>query len=196
VTEVRTLPVDSDVRLRDGLVAGSEQCLAEAYDAFSPAVFGMALRMTGDRGAAEDITQEVFVDLWRRPERFDPRRAPLAGWLCMIARRRGIDWVRRHRVQQDARAATMSPVPSPVEEVVLASAAYRQVRQAVTDLPAAHRQVILLAYYEGLTYREVARALNIPEGTAKWRLRTALHRIGEQLRTEGFEDDVTHPTRA
>jgi RNA polymerase sigma-70 factor (ECF subfamily) len=196
VTEVRALPVDNDVRLRDGLLAGSEQCLAEVYDTYSPAVYGMALRMTRDPGAAEDITQEVFVDLWRRPERFDPRRAPLIGWLCMIARRRGIDWVRHHRAQEHARAATGAPVPSQVDDDVLIVEEHRQVRRAVTDLPATDRQAILLAYYDGLTYREVARALNIPEGTAKCRLRTALRRIGEQLRAEGFEDDVTHPTRA
>jgi RNA polymerase sigma-70 factor (ECF subfamily) len=70
------------------------------------------------------------------------------------------------------------------------------VRQAVADLPTTHRQAILLAYYHGLTYREVAQALAIPEGTAKWRLRSALHRIGEQLKAEGFEDDVTHPAQA
>ena len=185
---MRALPGADDVRLRAALIAGSEAGLAEVYDTYAPVVYGMALQMTRDRGAAEDITQEVIVDLWRRPERFDPSRAPLGGWLCMIARRRGIDWVRRHRAQERARVAAAEPEPERVEEDVLASAAYRQVRQAVADLPSAHRQAILLAYYDGLTYREVAQALHIPEGTAKWRLRTALHRIGERLRAEGFED--------
>ncbi|MFI7541864.1 sigma-70 family RNA polymerase sigma factor [Actinoplanes sp. NPDC049599] len=90
--------------------------------------------------------------------------------------------------QERARTAAGQAVPHQVEEDVLAAAAARQVRQAVADLPAAHRQAILLAYYDGLTYREVAQALDIPEGTAKWRLRTALHRIGERLRAEGFDD--------
>ncbi|MBM2615019.1 sigma-70 family RNA polymerase sigma factor [Actinoplanes sp. LDG1-06] len=178
-----TLPITDDVRLREGLIAGSEQALAEVYDTFSPYVFGMALQMTRDRGAAEDITQEVFVDLWRRPERFDPHRAPLRGWLCMIARRRGIDWVRRHRTRVTVQIAAAEATP---EDVVLNSTTHRQVRRAVADLPDTHREAVLLAYYDGLTYREVAQALNIPEGTAKWRLRNALHRLGERLLAEGL----------
>jgi RNA polymerase sigma-70 factor (ECF subfamily) len=190
VTDVRGLPDGNDVRMRDALIAGSEQTLAEAYDTFGPTVYGMALQMTRDRGAAEDITQDVFVDLWRRPERFDPQRAPLRGWLCMIARRRGIDWVRRRRTQENTRLAALEPAPAGFEDDLLTSTAYKQVRRAVADLPTTQRQAILLAYYDGLTYREVAQALRIPEGTAKWRLRSALHRIGTQLRAEGFEDGV------
>jgi RNA polymerase sigma factor (sigma-70 family) len=190
VTDVRTLPAENDVRLRAALIAGSEDGLAEVYDTYAPVVYGIALQLTRDRGAAEDITQEVLVDLWQRPERFDPCRAPLGGWLCMIARRRGVDWVRRHRAQDRVRAAAAEPAPNPVEDDVLASAANRQVRRAVADLPGGLRQVIMLAYFDGLTYREVAQALRIPEGTAKWRLRTALHRIGERLRAEGFDGAV------
>jgi RNA polymerase sigma factor (sigma-70 family) len=189
VTDVRALPVASDVRLREGLLAGSEESLAELYDTYAPVVFGMALQMTRDRGAAEDITQEVFVDLWRRPERFDPHRAPLRGWLCMIARRRGVDWVRRHRTQVNAELVAEREPEHRVEDAVLASTTHKQVRRAVAALPATHRQAVLLAYYDGLTYREVALALNIPEGTAKWRLRNALHRIGERLTAEGLHQD-------
>jgi RNA polymerase sigma factor (sigma-70 family) len=189
VTDVHT-PDEDDVRMRDALVAGSERALAEAYDAFGPSVYGIALQVTRDRGAAEDITQDVLVELWRRPERFDPHRAPLRGWLCMIARRRAIDWVRRHQVRESARWAAAAPEPALVEDELIASTAYKQVRKAVDDLPAPHRQAILLAYYDGLTYREVARALRIPEGTAKWRLRSGLRRIGEQLRADGYPDAV------
>jgi RNA polymerase sigma factor (sigma-70 family) len=177
--------------MRDGLIAGSDRTLAEVYDTHGPIVYGMALQVTRDRGAAEDIAQEVFVDLWLRPERFDPHRASLRGWLCMIARRRGIDWVRRRSAQERARLATMDPTPPRFEDDILNSTAYKQVRKAVADLPTPHREAILLAYYHGQTYREVAQTLNIPEGTAKWRLRNALRRIGEQLVAEGFDDGVT-----
>lgn len=190
MTEVPGVPDENDVRMRVALIAGSEPTLAEAYDTYGPVVYGMALQVTRDRGAAEDIAQDVFVELWRRPERFDPHRAPLRGWLCMIARRRGIDWLRRRRAQESARLAGMDPPPTLLEDDLLDSTAYKQVRNAVADLPTPHREAIFLAYYHGLTYREVAQALNIPEGTAKWRLRNALRRIGERLTAEGFEDGV------
>ena len=187
MTDVLESVDQNDVRIRDALIAGSEQTLAEVYDTYGPLVYGVALHITRDQGAAEDITQDVVVDLWRRPERFDPQRAPLRAWLCMIARRRGIDWIRRRRTQQNLGLAAADLVSTGFEDDVLVSAAYKQVRQAVADLPAPHRQAIFLAYYRGLTYREVAKALGIPEGTAKWRLRGALRRIGEQLTAEGFE---------
>jgi RNA polymerase sigma-70 factor (ECF subfamily) len=190
VTDVLESPDDNDVRIRDGLIAGWEQTLAEVYDMYGPIVFGVALHVTRDRGAAEDIAQEVFVDLWRRPERFDPQRARLRGWLCMIARRRGIDWVRRRSNQENLRVSTMELTSPGFEDDVLATTAHKQVRKAVADLPMLHREAIVLAYYHGLTYREVARALRIPEGTAKSRLRTALRRISDQLTAEGFEDAV------
>ena len=82
------------------------------------------------------------------------------------------------------------------EDDVLASTAYKQVRNAVADLPTPHRQAILLAYYHGLTYREVAEALSIPEGTAKWRLRNALRRIGEQLAAEASRTASTSSERS
>jgi RNA polymerase sigma-70 factor (ECF subfamily) len=190
VTDVPGVPDDNDVRTRDGLVAGSEQTLSDVYDTYGPVVYGIALQVTNDRGAAEDITQDVFVDLWRRPQRYDPTRAPLRGWLCMIARRRGIDWVRRWCAQERARQAAMNLASMPVEDDLLASTTYKQVRRAVADLPTPHRQAVFLAYYNGLTYREVALAMNIPEGTAKWRLSSALRRLGAQLRAEGFDEDV------
>jgi RNA polymerase sigma factor (sigma-70 family) len=187
VTDVPESTEENEARIRDALIAGSERTLAEVYDMYGPLVYGAALHITRDRGAAEDIAQEVFVDLWRRPERFDPQRAPLRGWLCMIARRRGIDWIRRRRTQQNLILAALDSASTGFEDDVLVSTAHKQVRKAVADLPMPHRQAIFLAYYQGLTYREVAKALSIPEGTAKWRLRSALRRIGEHLTAEGFE---------
>jgi RNA polymerase sigma-70 factor (ECF subfamily) len=147
----------------------------------------VALHITRDRGAAEDIVQDVFVELWQRPERFDPKRAPIRGWLCMIARRRGIDWVRSRRTQPDLSLTALDLTSPGFEDDVLVTTAYERVRKAIGDLPMPQRQAIFLAYYQGLTYREVAKALSIPEGTAKWRLRGALRRINDQLMAEGFE---------
>jgi RNA polymerase sigma-70 factor (ECF subfamily) len=106
----------------------------------------------------------------------------------MIARRRGIDWTRRRRTRPAVGLSALEVASIEYEDDVLDSVEYKQVRKAVEDLPTAHRQVVFLAYYLGLTYREVAKTLSLPEGTAKWRLRSALRRIGDQLLAEGFED--------
>jgi RNA polymerase sigma-70 factor (ECF subfamily) len=171
--------------MREALTAGRPDALAEAYDAHASTVYGIALRITNDHGAAEDVTQDVFVELWQRPERYDPGQAPLRGYLCMIARRRAIDWRRRQvtRTHYNLLLAGQA-VPAPnVEEDVEASTVAKIVRArpAGHDLPPLYREAIALAYYYGLTYREVAAELRIPEGTAKYRLRTGLRRIGEQI---------------
>jgi RNA polymerase sigma-70 factor (ECF subfamily) len=188
VTDVLGPVYDDDVRLREQLAGGYEQALAEAYDAHASAVYGLALRITGDQGAAEDIAQEVFVELWRRPERYDPQRTRLRSWLCMIARRRAIDWLRRRGTQDHYAHMLVEPASTAgVEDDVVTASVAKQVRTAVEELPEQHRQVIVLAYYNGLTYREVAKVLDIPEGTAKSRLRSGLRRIAETLNDEGFE---------
>ena len=164
---------ESDVRIRDALIAGSERALAEVYDTYGPVVYGVALHITRDQGAAEDIVQDVFVELWRRPERFDPQRAALRGWLSMLARRRGIDWVRRRRTRQDLSLTAVELASSGFEDDVLASVAYKQVRKAVEDLPMPHRQAIFLAYYHGLTSPRGPQGLH-HRLERKWRLRGAL----------------------
>lgn len=169
--------------MREALTAGRPDALAEAYDAHASAVYGIALRITNDHGAAEDVTQDVFVELWQRPERYDPGQAPLRGYLCMIARRRAIDWRRRQvtRTHYNLLLAGQA-VPAPnIEEDVEASTVAKLVRAAVHDLPPLYREAIALAYYYGLTYRQVAVQLGIPEGTAKYRLRTGLRRIGDSV---------------
>lgn len=174
---------DDDAGMREALTAGHADALASAYDAHSATVYGIALRITHDHGAAEDVTQDVFVELWQHPERYDPGRAPLRRWLCMIARRRAIDW-RRRQVTRDRYTLLLAgqAVPTPnVEEDMEASTMAKIVRAAVHDLPPLYREAIALAYYYGLTYRQVAAELGIPEGTAKYRLRTGLRRLGDAI---------------
>ncbi|MEJ3748232.1 sigma-70 family RNA polymerase sigma factor [Actinomycetes bacterium KLBMP 9797] len=179
-----------DAWLRDALIAGREDALGEAFDTHARAVHGIALRITEDRATAEDITQDVFVELWTRPERYRPDLAPLGGWLCLIARRRAIDWLRRQGTRERHTASRAGPVAEPagVEQSVMASLVRKVVRSAVDELPELYRMPIELAYYSGLSYREVAETLDIPQGTAKSRLRTALRRIAERLAAEGITD--------
>jgi RNA polymerase sigma-70 factor (ECF subfamily) len=177
---------DRDVCER--LVAGDESALGELYDQFSSLVYGLAARVTRDWAAAEDITQDVFVRVWEDPEAFDPARGTWRGWLGTMTHRRAVDWVRRaavrHRRAADA-APPQPPAPDP-EEVAVAGTVAKSVQAAVDDLPAAQRDAILLAYFDGRTYRQVAETLGIPEGTAKSRLWLGLRRLAVRLEAEGM----------
>jgi RNA polymerase sigma-70 factor (ECF subfamily) len=190
------VPVDSpgpavarDEELRARLAAGDEDALAEVYDLFSPLVYGLARRVTADSEAAGDVTQEVFVGLWERPLSFDPAKGSLRTWLATLAHRRAVDWVRkesRHRRPPPIMEREGGNGHPTVEEEVLEGELTRGVRRGLHALPGPLREVLELAYYRGLTYREVAVALGIPEGTAKSRIRSALAKLAADLEREGL----------
>jgi RNA polymerase sigma factor (sigma-70 family) len=167
------------------LVAGDETALAEVLDGFGGLVYGLALRVTRSPEAAEDIVQEVFALLWERPLAYDPDRGSLRGWLGTLAHHKAVDYVRReqngHRVVH--KYVPMTTIP-PVDEAVVADDVAIRVQHAVSALPGAQREVIELAYYRGWTYRQVAAALGLPEGTVKSRIRLALRRLAAALREE------------
>ncbi|MGY0487317.1 sigma-70 family RNA polymerase sigma factor [Streptomyces sp. WG-D5] len=169
------------------LVYGDEAALSEAYDAYSGLVRGVAVRVTRSAGAADDVAQEVFAHLWARPYAFDARRGTLRTWLTMLAHRRAVDWVRseaRHRKAATADDAALHAIPAPdpgPDERVVDRERSLLLHSAVAQLPLPQRQVVHLAYFAGRTYRQAAAELGIPEGTAKTRMRTALHRLAETL---------------
>jgi len=175
--------------LRVRLIAGDESAVADLYDQFASFVFGLARRVTGDRTAAEDVTQDVFVACWERPEAFDPDRGRLRTFLGTLAHRRAVDWVRREeaRRRRAARDAALVVRVPDVEEMVSALATAERVRAEVERLPAEQAEAIRLAYFGGKTYRQVAIELGIPEGTAKSRLRLGLRRIAAALEGNGVE---------
>ena len=171
---------------RDRLIAGEEGALNEIYDQFSSFVYGLALRVIGDARAAEDVSQDVFVSVWERPDAFDPHRGSLRTWLGTLAHRRAVDHVRREEARRRrAIKDAARPVSTPdVEEMALALVTAERVRSALDTLPDEQRRAIQLAYFGGKTYRQVAEVLGIPEGTAKSRLRLGLRRIAGVLETE------------
>jgi RNA polymerase sigma-70 factor (ECF subfamily) len=175
--------------LRDRLIAGDESAVADLYDQFSSFVFGLARRVTGDRTAAEDVTQDVFVACWEKPEAFDPERGRLRTFLGTLAHRRAVDWVRREeaRRRRSARDAALVVRVPDVDEMVSALATAERVRAEVERLPVEQAEAIRLAYFGGKTYRQVAVELGIPEGTAKSRLRLGLRRIAAALEGNGVE---------
>lgn len=162
------------------VVSGDESALGELYDHFSALLHGLALRVTRDRVAAEDITQEVFATFWERPSSYDPGRGSLRAWLATIAHRRAVDHVRSEE-RRRVGVPRLFERPADLEEGVVAAEEIVRVREAVRALPDGLRQVIELAYYGGRTYREVAVEIGVPEGTAKSRLRLALRRLSGAL---------------
>lgn len=187
----------SDEELIAGLRARDHQALAALYDRYARSVYSLALHVLRDRAAAEDVTQDVFLQLWREPERYERERGPLGPWLLRIARNRAIDVLRRRTRErrpllQDGSTEGVflaDQSPGPDEHAWSATLALR-VRAALGELSDAQRQVIELAYFRGLTQREMADELGLPLGTVKTRVRTALRRLAEILTKDGIWTDV------
>jgi RNA polymerase sigma-70 factor (ECF subfamily) len=177
---------ERDVRLR--LLAGDHAALGEVFDQYSSLVYGLAYRVIGDARAAEDVSQDVFVGLWERPDAFDPSRGSLRTWLGTLTHRRAVDHVRREeaRRRRNEKAARVVAVAPDVDEMAAALVTAERVRAALDVLPDDQRRAVDLAYFGGRTYRDVARILGIPEGTAKSRLRLALKKIAAELEAAGL----------
>lgn len=184
-----TAATERERDLRSRLLAGDEAAMGECYDQYSSFVYGLASRVIGDRHAAQDVTQDVFLHLWERPEAFDPARGGLRTWLGTLAHRRAVDHVRREeaRRRRSDRAAAEAVTAVDVDELALALVTAERVREALAGLPPEQREAIDLAYFGGRTYREVARVLGIPEGTAKSRMRLGLRRVADALAEQGAE---------
>lgn len=172
--------------LVDRLGRGDETALGDLYDRYAAFVHGLALRVLRDRGAAEDVTQDVFVAMWENPHRFDASRGTLRSFLGTLTHRRSVDLVRREeaRRRRELRTSMEPQVHPDLADTALRGFASERVRAALAVLPPAQREALELAYFHGRTYRQVADDLGIPEGTAKSRLRLGLQRIAELLRPE------------
>ena len=162
--------------LLDRLTRGDRSALGEFYDLYSGPVYGMALRLLRDAPEAEDVVQEVFLQVWRQAERYDPSRGKPEAWLFTIARTRALDRLRRRAARrEDTEDAAPAPSQFPQGDTVLA------VRKALDILSADQRRAVELAYYVGLTQSEIAETLGEPLGTIKTRIRTAMIRMRETL---------------
>lgn len=179
----------TDDELMTSLIAGDISALEVLYDRYSTLVFSVSLRVLYDRQLAEDVTQEVFLRLWRRPQSFDPTRGRLLSWLMSVTRNRAID--ERRRLAR--RVRTEDPSDEPIEDrsendgrddpqIALALTEVRwKVREAMQSLPPAQRQVIELGYFRGLTQVEIAERTGLPLGTVKTRVRLAMNKLRNEL---------------
>jgi len=178
----------SDAQLVTAIGRYSEVALAEAYRRHGGAVFGLAKRVLHSAPEAEDVTQEVFLRLWNQPDRFDPARGSLRSYLLAQTHGRAVDAVRssssrRLREARDAMRRARSAYDMQHEAWDLALA--DQVTVAMGELPDEERRAIELAYFDGRTYREVARLLDQPEGTIKSRIRNGMRRMRAALSDAG-----------
>ncbi|MGH9894212.1 MAG: ECF RNA polymerase sigma factor SigK [bacterium] len=167
--------------LMEAVAQADEASFADLYDRTSPTVFGVIRRIVRSREHAEEVTQEVFLEVWRKARNWDPDRGSALTWLMLIARARATDRVRSEQASRD-RQERVAPgwVDRPADQVVeevstaLEQGEVRDLMNRLTDL---QRQVIELAYFGGRTYLEVAEMLNLPLGTVKTRMRDGLLRL-------------------
>ena len=169
------------------VAGGDERSFASLYDKYSSILFGLLLRILHSRAEAEDVLQEVFLQVWQQAHSFDSARGRAFTWLVTLARSRAIDRLRA--LDSRERAARRSAVEAPAAEreegaddAALRSERADVVRDALDALPEEQRQVLLLAYLDGMSQSEIAAARGQPLGTVKTRTRAGLKRLSELLR--------------
>ena len=163
----------SDARLILSVRSGDQQAMGALFDRYSSLVYSVALRVLGDTGAAEDVLQEVFMQLWRKPAVFDSARGSLAAWLAVIARNRAIDAIRKRKPETDIEDVIVSVEPDFAGEAERNRAA-EHIRRKLSEMPEPQRSALEMAFFEGLTHSEIATKTGTPLGTIKTRIRTAL----------------------
>jgi RNA polymerase sigma-70 factor (ECF subfamily) len=167
------------------MASGDESALGEAFDQFGPSVHALASRILGIGGDADEILQDVFLNLWKRAAQFDAERGSLLGYLLTIARTAAIDRLRRRRARPDAESPAPPPeldanIGVPLDLLSIEDGRVLVI-EALASLPAEERLVIELAYFEGLSQSEIAEKTKTPLGTVKGRARNALRRLRERL---------------
>ena len=178
------------------LAARSEQsALAELYDRYGRAAYGLAYRVLRDPSLAEDAVQEAFLDVWRQADRFVPERARASSWLLTFVHRRAVDVVRREeRRRTDPIESAPEPGGATAEDEAWLRLERERVQDALRQLPDAQREAIELAYYGGFTQTELAERLGQPVGTIKSRMFNGLARLRELLGDGTMEAAWTRTT--
>ncbi|TWP36387.1 ECF RNA polymerase sigma factor SigK [Leekyejoonella antrihumi] len=181
-------PGDPLTTLLSASARGDESSFARLYDQTGPRIFGLVLRVIRDRAQAEEVTQEVYLDIWRQSARFDAARGSALSWMMTIAHRKSVDRVRSSEAQS-RRDTTYDMKQQAVPYDTTVESAHRgldaeRVRKALETLTPTQREALELAYFGGYTHREVAALLNLPEGTAKTRIRDGLIRLRDTMGVE------------
>jgi RNA polymerase sigma-70 factor, ECF subfamily len=185
---------EDDLRLIASIAAGDSSALEQLYDRYGAVVYRVALRILKNRELAEDVVQEVFWRVWRRSASFANERGRVTQWLFGIAHNLCIDELRRMRarpapVYEDVEHPVIQQLideQSDVPALVWTIEQRRAIIEAMSELPAAQRQAITLAYFGGLSHQEIATKLDRPLGTIKTRVRLGLHKLSSLLLARGL----------
>lgn len=181
--ELRTTPDDPPGvdELLNRVAVGDDSAFAALYDQTSTRVFGLVRRVLRDPAQAEEVTQEVYLQVWRQATRFDDQAGSALSWVLTVAHRRAVDRVRSSQsaADRDQRAAERENIPAhdQVAEAVEQRLEAEQVRRCLEGLTELQRESVTLAYYRGFTYAEVGTTLGVPLGTIKTRMRDGLVRL-------------------
>ena len=173
-------PLEGAEQLLGRVGRGDEQAFAAVYDLLGAAVYGLARRVVRDPARAEEIAQEVFIQVWQSAARFDPGRGSAKGWVLTLAHRRAVDAVRHDQAatnRENRYDWTSGPDFDEVDETVSTTLEHEQVRRCLGGLTELQREAVNLAYYNGHTYSEVAEVLDANPATIKTRIRDGLVRL-------------------
>src|ERR1700683_3456442 len=173
VPSVESHAMTSDLALVTAIQSGNQGAMAALYDRYSSIVYSVALRVLQDTGAAEDVLQDIFMQLWRNAGAFDASRGNMGAWLAVIARHRAIDALRRRRPENDI-ADVLVSVEHDLASEADRSRIMEKVRGALQAMPAPQRSALEMAYFEGLTHSEIAGKTGEPPGKIKTRIRAGL----------------------
>lgn len=179
-----------DVSLLTRIGRHDVSAFEEIYVRYSRPVYSLALRLLGDRQVAQEVTQEIFLSIWRDASGFDPERGSARSWVLSLSHHKSVDALRRMRRRETASLLNAAADPSPVGAIMdetIRSLESETVRQALLALSSEQREAIVLAYYGGYTQQEIATRLEIPLGTVKTRTRDGMLRLRTLLGSEREE---------
>ena len=179
------LPVASQQDLLEKVAQGDQRAFAALYDQISPRVFGLVRRILRDQAQSEEVTQEVFLEIWQSATRFDPNKGGASTWILTMAHRRAVDRVRSSQASRDRDTRIgirdYNPDYDHVAETIEVRIEHERVSKAMSRLTELQRQAVTLAYYGGYSHSEVAEMLSVPIGTVKTRLRDGMIRLRDEL---------------
>ena len=164
---------EDDASLLALVRSGDEHAMASLFDRYSKVVYSVALRVLRDPAAAEDVLQEIFMQIWRNPDSFTAARGSLGGWLAVVSRNRSIDMLRRRRPTDSVDEIALAS-PYNLADEAERNSLMERARGVIVQLPSEQRKTLEMAFFDGLTHSEIAEMTGDPLGTVKTRIRSAL----------------------